>query len=73
MMKRNQSYQERVRICDTIRAMFYEKQKNTRAFFKNIIRYFQDYADIYISLHKSISKLEMKKKYQNQVTYTAIK
>lgn len=72
-MKRNESYQERVRICDTIKAMFYEKQKNTKAFLKNIIRYFEDYADIYISLHKSISKLEMKKKYENQVTYTAIK
>lgn len=43
--------------------MFFEKQKNTKAFLKNVIRYFEDYVDLYASLHKSIGKLELKKKY----------
>jgi len=73
MTKRVESFQERVRVCDTIRAMFFEKQKNTKIFLKNLIRYFEDYVEIYTSLYKSINKLELKKKYENSTMYTAIK
>ena len=73
MTKRVESFQERVRVCDTIREMFIEKQKNTKIFLKNLIRYFEDYVEIYTSLYKSINKLELKKKYENSTMYTAIK
>lgn len=53
--------------------MFFEKQKNTKAFLKNVIRYFEDYVDLYASLQKSIGKLELKKKYENTTMYTALK
>lgn len=40
MQKRRESLQERTCICDIIQAMFFEKQKNTKTFVKNITRYF---------------------------------
>jgi hypothetical protein len=40
MQKRFESIQERIRTCDILKSMFLEKQKNTKAFLKNIIRFF---------------------------------
>lgn len=73
MQRRVESFQERTRICDTIRAMFFEKQKNTKAFLKNVIRYFEDYVEIYTSLAKSIGKLDLRRRYEHTTMYTAVK
>lgn len=73
MKRRFDSFQERVRICETIKVMFFEKQKNTKLFLKNMMKYFEDYVELYTSLYKSLGKLELKKKYQVTTMYASIK
>ena len=73
MKKRVASFVERTRIYDILKTKLDEKQKYTKSFIRSVIKYFEDYVNLYQNLKKTLSKFDLGRKYKTQITYAGVR